>query len=89
MNQTAMDTTTALNLGQPYNVILFNDETHSMDEVVKQIDKAIHDLARATEAMLEAHFKGRAVVWTGHKERAEHIASVLEEIRLGTKVEPA
>ena len=92
MNQqgTVTDSTVEINLGQPYNVVLFNDETHTMDEVVIQIIKATHyGKEQAVYIMLEAHIKGRAIVWTGHKERAEYISSVLEEIRLGTKVEPA
>ncbi|MEM4251328.1 MAG: ATP-dependent Clp protease adaptor ClpS [Candidatus Bathyarchaeia archaeon] len=81
---------TANIIGRPYNVILFNDEVHSMEEVVAQIIKATgYSKEKASNIMLEAHLTGRAVVWTGHRERAEHIASTLEEIRLGTKVEPA
>ena len=77
-------------LGKPYNCILFNDENHSMDEVVLQLMKAINcDASKAVEIMMEAHNKGRAVVITSHKEKCEHVADVLEEIRLGTKVEPA
>lgn len=83
-------TISGLNLGQPHKVILFNDDHHSMDEVVSQIMKATgYAPQTAFQVMMEAHKTGRAVVWTGHKERCEHIADVLEEIRLGTKVEPA
>lgn len=83
-------TISGLNLGKPHKVILFNDEHHEVNEVALQIMKAAgYDRQTAYQIMLEAHTKGRAVVWTGHKERCEHISSVLEEIRLGTKVEPA
>jgi ATP-dependent Clp protease adapter protein ClpS len=91
MTNTELQTGTIsdITLGNPYNVILFNDEDHSMDEVVNQIRKATgYDPIKATVIMMQAHTSGRAVVWTGHKERAEHISAVLEEIRLGTKVEP-
>jgi ATP-dependent Clp protease adapter protein ClpS len=92
MNQTTtMDLTgTDINLGQPHNTILFNDETHDQLEVAAQIIRAIHCTPqKALNIMMEAHTTGRAIVYTGHKERAEHVANVLEEIRLGTKVEPA
>lgn len=92
MSETQLQTGTItnINLGRPYNVILFNDEHHSMDEVVSQIMKATgYDPIKATAIMMEAHANDRAVVWTGHQERAEHISAVLEEIKLGTKVEPA
>lgn len=84
------DTTTGVSLGKPHNVILFNDEEHSMEEVVFQIMKAAgHSAEKATTIMLQAHSTGRAIVWTGGLERCEHISAILEEIRLGTKIEPA
>ena len=74
--------------GKPHNVILFNDESHDMQEVAAQIIKAIHcSNQRALQIMMEAHEKGRAIVFSGGLERCEHVASVLEEIRLGTKIE--
>ncbi|MBD3262171.1 MAG: ATP-dependent Clp protease adaptor ClpS [Candidatus Altiarchaeales archaeon] len=88
--QTTTEVTTDINLGDPYNVVLFNDESHSMDEVANQIVKAIGgSIDNAVKIMMEAHEKGRAIVITTHKERAEHVASILEEIQLGVKVEPA
>jgi len=85
------DLTSTINIiGTPHNVILFNDETHGMDEVVGQIIKAIHcDEAKATAIMYEAHAKGRAIVFSGGVERCEHVACVLEEIRLGVSIEKA
>ncbi len=90
MNETITKTTTDVTLGKPYNVILFNDNNHAMDEVAVQIIKAIKcSTERAIQIMKEAHNTGRAIVYTGHLERCEHVANILEEIRLGTKVEPA
>lgn len=75
-------------IGRPHNVVLFNDENHSMDEVVSQIMKAAGcDPTRATSIMMEAHSNGRAIVITASLERCEHVAGILEEIRLGTKIE--
>ena len=77
-------------LGKPYVCILFNDNDHGMDEVAVQIIKAINcSSQKAINIMLEAHEKGRAIVVTAHRERCEHVSAILEEIRLGTKVEPA
>ena len=90
MNETLMDTSIGIHISKPYNVILFNDEAHSMVEVVTQIQKAINcDEQTATSLMLEAHTSGRAIIFTGHLEKAELVASILEEIRLGVKVEPS
>ena len=86
---TLNDTLIGIHTAKPYNVILFNDEDHSMDEVIKQIRKAIScDVATAEGIMFEAHKSGRAIVYTGHLEKCELVAQILEEIRLGTKIEP-
>lgn len=88
--QPEISTNTQVNLGCPHNVILFNDDQHSIDEVITQIIKATgYDPIKATNISMKAHKEGSAIVWTGYKERAEHIASILEEIKLQTKVEPA
>ena len=77
-------------MGKPYNVILYNDGAHDMMEVTMQIIKAIHcSTSRAAAIMQEAHTTGRAIVFTGSLERAELVESVLAEIRLGTRIEPA
>jgi ATP-dependent Clp protease adapter protein ClpS len=79
-----------ISLGKPHKVILFNDECHSMEEVVTQIMQAVHcSQGTAFAYMMEAHNTGRAVVFTGGLERCELVSSVLEEIRLSTKIEPA
>ena len=73
---------------QPYNVILFNDETHSTDEVRDQIIKAIHCTPQNAESiMMRAHKTGRAIVFTGGLERCELIKEILEEIQLGVSLE--
>ena len=85
---TTTDNTTSL--GKPYNVILFNDMDHSMEEVAAQIIKSIHcDPGTAMKIMLEAHSTGRAIVITASLERCEHVEAILSEIRLGTKIELA
>lgn len=82
------EVTTDIVIGRPHNVVLFNDDCHSMDQVEDQIIKAIHcDPGTAQAVMLEAHKTGRAIVFTGGLERCEHVAAVLEEIQLSTKIE--
>jgi len=92
MNLTQDETGTQIDnlLGNPHKCILFNDETHSTIEVSAQIIKAIHcSASRATEIMMAAHNTGSAIVITASLERCELVASVLEQIRLATAVEPA
>jgi ATP-dependent Clp protease adaptor protein ClpS len=56
----------------PYNLILANDEDHSMEFVVGVLRKILGiPNERAVALMLEAHTSGRAVIWTGPKEVAE------------------
>jgi ATP-dependent Clp protease adaptor protein ClpS len=85
----------------PYNVILENDDHHSMEFVVEVLCKALGcDVDRAVEYMLQAHHTGRAVVWTAPREvaelKAEQIKTFHETGRggrdlgpLGCVVEPA
>ena len=90
MNQTIDQVDSSVVVGRPHNCILFNDESHGMDEVAAQIIKAVHCGAqRAVEIMMEAHLRGRAIVLTASLERCELAANVLEEIRLGTTIESA
>lgn len=71
-----------------HRVILYNDEYHSVDEVVLQIQKATGcELHEAVEIMLEAHTKGRAVCFRGEREECQRVARVLREIKLQVEVD--
>lgn len=77
-------------LGKPHKVILYNDDHHDMFEVTVQIIKATHCSSKQAAAiMTEAHSTGRAIVFTGSIERCELVESILAEIQLGTRIEPA
>jgi ATP-dependent Clp protease adaptor protein ClpS len=85
-----INTDTTNLLGKPHNVILFNDESHSMDEVVSQLMKATGcTISRANQIMMEAHNAGRAIAFSGGLERCEHVESILAQIHLGTQIEQA
>jgi ATP-dependent Clp protease adaptor protein ClpS len=56
----------------PYNVILLNDDDHSMEFVVMVLMKVLgYEIEKCVQLMLQAHTSGRAVVWSGPKEVAE------------------
>jgi ATP-dependent Clp protease adaptor protein ClpS len=86
----------------PYNVILLNDDHHSMEFVVETLCKVLGcAVERAYQFMMEAHQSGRAIIWTGTREVAELKAEQIQtfpEIRasdnaqlgpLGCVIEPA
>jgi ATP-dependent Clp protease adaptor protein ClpS len=74
--------------GKPCNVILYNDEEHSMDQVISQIIKATKcSVGQASNIMFEAHKTGRAVCFSGHKERCELVCMVLEQLQLRCDIE--
>jgi ATP-dependent Clp protease adaptor protein ClpS len=85
----------------PYNVILANDDHHSMEFVMGVLCKVLGcSVERAFELMMEAHTSGRSVIWTGTREvaelKAEQVQTFTEQRDdgrnlgpLGCSVEPA
>ncbi len=56
----------------PYNVVLLNDDDHTMDFVVEVLSKVFgYKMERCVQLTLHAHVTGRCVIWTGTKELAE------------------
>ncbi|HUN65619.1 MAG TPA: ATP-dependent Clp protease adaptor ClpS [Bacteroidota bacterium] len=73
---------------EPANVILFNDEVHSFDEVINQIIKATGcSTGKAEDITWEVHLRGKAVAYTGEITRCVQVSHVLEEIDLMTQIE--
>jgi ATP-dependent Clp protease adapter protein ClpS len=74
--------------GEGYRVILYNDDFHSMDEVILQLQKATGcTVERAVEIMMEAHTKGRAICHRGGRSDCQRVAKILREIRLQCEVD--
>jgi ATP-dependent Clp protease adaptor protein ClpS len=71
----------------PYNVILLNDDHHSMEFVIEVLCKVLGcPVERAYQLMMEAHASGRSIIWTGTREVAELKAEQIQtfpEIRAG------
>ena len=81
------DPTDGTTRGLPWVTILLNCNCHSFDEVARQLMKAIRvSYDRGMAIADTVHQSGKAVVYTGHRERCEAVAMVLEEIGLLTKV---
>jgi len=82
------ETTRDPGLGEPWRVILYNDEWHTFEEVVAQVRRAANCSMR--EAWLithEAHTTGRAVAYRGDKEDCQRVLGVLREIRLQAELD--
>ena len=72
----------------PAKVILFNDEVHSFEEVITQLQKAIGCSREKGEALAwEVHTRGKACVYTGTMNECLRVSAVLEEIALHTQIE--
>ena len=77
----------------PYHVILENDDHHTFEFVISVLQKVFRITEQqATIFAMEAHTKGRAVVWTGSKEvaelRVEQMLGFSEILQNGTKLGP-
>ena len=56
----------------PYNVVILNDEDHTFQYVIELLVKLFaHPIPRAKQLTWEIHTRGRAIVYTTHKEKAE------------------
>ena len=61
-----------IELDSTWNVIVHNDPVNLMSYVVKVFMKVLgFSQEKAEKHMLEVHHKGRSVVWTGEREKAE------------------
>ncbi len=72
----------------PWRVILFNDDIHTFDEVIRQLIKATGcSTSKAEKLAWEVHSKGKACVYEGTFEECFRVQGVLREIQLVTEIE--
>lgn len=74
MGQTTVEqeTRTEEAVDVPWNVVVHNDPVNLMSYVTRVFEKVFaYPRERAERHMLEVHQKGRSIVWTGVRERAE------------------
>ena len=77
-------------LGQPWNVIVHNDPVNLMSYVTMVFQRVLgFPRDKATRHMLEVHHKGRSLVYTGERERAEAIVEQLHGYLLLATLEQA
>jgi ATP-dependent Clp protease adaptor protein ClpS len=87
---TRLDTEEDNRLERPWLVIVWNDPINLMNYVTYVFQKLFgYSLAKATKLMLDVHQKGRAVVASGTRERAEFDVSRLHRHGLWATMEQA
>ena len=75
-------------LDPDWRVVVLNDPVNLMNYVVMVFRKVFgFDENRAIKHMREVHEKGRSVVWSGTRERAEVFAYQLQQWHLQTILE--
>ena len=70
---------TGSSLGTPWKVIVLNDNHNTFEGVAAALAAVLPDVSfdRGMAFANKIHSSGRAVVWTGHREVAEHYWSGL------------
>jgi ATP-dependent Clp protease adaptor protein ClpS len=74
-----IDKGTGSGLGTPWKVIVLNDNHNTFEGVAAALAAVLPDVSfdRGMAFANKIHASGRAVVWTGHREVAEHYWSGL------------
>jgi ATP-dependent Clp protease adaptor protein ClpS len=88
--ETELDRELEERLQRPWVVLLYNDDWHTFDEVILQVQKATGcSLSRAEQITQEAHNRGRAIAFEGSHLECEYVVAVLRQIELRAEIETA
>jgi ATP-dependent Clp protease adaptor protein ClpS len=83
------ETTTELKLEGMWRVVVLNDPVNLMSYVVLVFKKVFgYDEQTARKKMLEVHERGRSIVWSGLREKAEAYVFTLQQWHLTAVLEP-
>jgi ATP-dependent Clp protease adaptor protein ClpS len=87
---TESETRDEIAVATPWNVIVHNDPVNLMSYVTMVFQRVLgFSRDQATKHMLEVHHKGRSLVWSGERERAEAIVEQLHGYLLLATLEQA
>jgi len=90
MAETIVQPTIETELEIPWNVVVHNDPVNLMSYVTMVLQRVFdYSKQKAQEHMLEVHHKGRSIVWTGPRERAEFYVQQLHSYLLLATLEKA
>lgn len=85
--KTKPEVTVEEEIDKPWRLILYNDEIHTFEEVIHQLQKALNcSVEEAEEITVTVHTKGKAVVYQGSFEECFKRNAVLQEIQLITEI---
>lgn len=74
-------------IGLPFQVLLYNDDWHTFEEVIVQLQKAIKcSFETARGYAFTVHTRGQAIVFKGELSNCLKVSSILEEISLHTQI---
>ena len=90
MAETVVETKVETSLETPWNVVVHDDPVNLMSYVT-MVFQRVFGFSKQKEQhhMLEVHYKGRSIVWTGARERAEFYVQQLHGYLLLATVERA
>jgi ATP-dependent Clp protease adaptor protein ClpS len=72
MAETVVERKAKVEIETPWNVVVHNDPVNLMSYVTMVFQKVFgYSKEKAQRHMLEVHYNGRSIVWTGTRERAE------------------
>lgn len=84
----SQESSTTLAMEGVWRVVVLNDPVNLMSYVVLVFRKVLgFDESKARRHMLEVHERGRSVVWTGLREKAEAYAFTLQQWHLSAVLE--
>lgn len=77
-------------LSRPWSVVVHNDPVNLMNYVT-MVFKRVFGFTeeKSRQHMLEVHYKGRSIVWTGAREKAELYVQQLHGYQLLATLEPS
>lgn len=85
-----LETETESEIESPWNVVVHNDPVNLMSYVALIFRQVFgYSRERAEQHMLEVHQKGRSIVWTGGREKAEFYVQELHSHLLLATMEQA
>ncbi len=83
MTETLTQTREAVALDVPWQVVVHNDPVNLMSYVTLVFKRVFgFSTEKATQHMLEVHQKGRSILWSGPREKAELYVQQLQSYLL-------